>query len=166
MWTIFKVFIEFVTTLLLFHVLVFWPPGMWDLISPTGNWTLIPCVGRWSLNHRTSREILISQTFSNNILRYYGPIFQMRTLRLNDNKMLTQRSIAKCQSQTYVFPTTLDIQLLSLPGDWMNGYRTWDRNNSFSQNSSSHCWPPHHLKYPFRMPRSAPPTAELLIHSY
>ena len=30
MWTIFKLFIEFVTILLLFHVLVFWPQGMWD----------------------------------------------------------------------------------------------------------------------------------------
>ena len=29
-WTIFKVFIEFVTVLLVFYVLVFWPRGMWD----------------------------------------------------------------------------------------------------------------------------------------
>ena len=28
-----KVFIEFVITLLLFSVLVFWPLGMWDLSS-------------------------------------------------------------------------------------------------------------------------------------
>ena len=34
MWTIFKVFIEFVTILLLFYVLVFWPQGMWDLPGP------------------------------------------------------------------------------------------------------------------------------------
>ena len=32
MWTIFKVFIEFVTILFLFYV--FWPRGMWDLIEP------------------------------------------------------------------------------------------------------------------------------------
>ena len=30
MWTGFKVFIEFVTTLPLFYVLVFWLRGMWD----------------------------------------------------------------------------------------------------------------------------------------
>ena len=30
MRTIFKVSIEFVTVLLLFYVLVFWPRGMWD----------------------------------------------------------------------------------------------------------------------------------------
>ena len=30
MWTIFKVFIEFVTILLPFYVLVFWPRGMWE----------------------------------------------------------------------------------------------------------------------------------------
>ena len=33
MWTIFKVFFKFVTIFLLFYVLVFWPPDMWD---PTG----------------------------------------------------------------------------------------------------------------------------------
>ena len=31
MWTIFKVFIEFITILLLFYVVVFWLPGMWIL---------------------------------------------------------------------------------------------------------------------------------------
>ena len=35
MWTIFKVFIEFVTILLLFYVLVFWMQGKWDLSSLT-----------------------------------------------------------------------------------------------------------------------------------
>ena len=35
-WAIFEVFIEFVTILLLFYILVFfWPWGMWDLISLT-----------------------------------------------------------------------------------------------------------------------------------
>ena len=34
-WSIFKVFIEFVAILLLFYVLVFWPQGMWDLSFPT-----------------------------------------------------------------------------------------------------------------------------------
>ena len=32
----FKVFIEFVTKLLLFYVLVFWSRGMWDLSSLPG----------------------------------------------------------------------------------------------------------------------------------
>ena len=35
MRTIFKVFIDFVTALLLFYVLIFGPRGMWDLSSPT-----------------------------------------------------------------------------------------------------------------------------------
>ena len=34
MWTIFKVFIEFITILLLFYVLVFWPRATRDLSSP------------------------------------------------------------------------------------------------------------------------------------
>ena len=33
MWTVFKVFIEFVAILFLFYALVFWPRGMWDLNS-------------------------------------------------------------------------------------------------------------------------------------
>ena len=33
MWAIFKVFIKFVMLFLLYYVLVFWPQGMWDLIS-------------------------------------------------------------------------------------------------------------------------------------
>ena len=70
MWTILKVFIEFVTTLLLFYVLVFWPQGMWDLSSPTRDQTLTPCIGRPSLNHWTTREIpkVFLNTNSNAIL--------------------------------------------------------------------------------------------------
>ena len=56
MWTFFKVAIEFVATLLLFHVLSFWPWGMWDLSSPTRDQTPTPCIGRWSPNHWTTRE--------------------------------------------------------------------------------------------------------------
>ena len=56
-WIIFKVFIEFVTILLLFYVLVFWLQGMWDLSSPTRDWILTPCIGRQSLNHWTTREV-------------------------------------------------------------------------------------------------------------
>ena len=33
-WTIFKIFIEFVTLLLLFYVLVFWPQPTWDSLLP------------------------------------------------------------------------------------------------------------------------------------
>ena len=42
MWAIFKVFIEFVTILLLFSVLAFWTRGMWDLSSSTRDWTCSP----------------------------------------------------------------------------------------------------------------------------
>ena len=49
MWTIFKVFIEFVTVLLLFYVLVSWPRSIWDLSSPTRDRTSTACIGRRSL---------------------------------------------------------------------------------------------------------------------
>ena len=54
MWTIFKVFMEFVTVLFLFYVLVIWPWGIWDLSFLTRGQTLTPCIGRWSLNHWTA----------------------------------------------------------------------------------------------------------------
>ena len=57
MWTIFKVFIEFVRILLLFYALVLWPRGMWDLSSLTRDRTRTPCIGRLSLNHWTAREV-------------------------------------------------------------------------------------------------------------
>ena len=57
MWTIFKVFIEFVTILLLFYVLLFWLRGMWDLSSPTRDQTRNRCIERRSLNHWTAREV-------------------------------------------------------------------------------------------------------------
>ena len=54
MWTIFKVFIEFVIILLPFYVLVFGAQSMWNLISPTRDRTRTPCIGRQSLNHWTT----------------------------------------------------------------------------------------------------------------
>ena len=57
MWTIFKVFIECITILLLFYVLVFWPRGTWDLSSPTKDQTRTPCNRRRSLNRWTAREV-------------------------------------------------------------------------------------------------------------
>ena len=53
----FKVFIEFVTILLLFYVLVFWPRGIWDLSSSTRDRTLTPCTRRRILNPWTTREV-------------------------------------------------------------------------------------------------------------
>ena len=57
MWAIFEVFIEFVTTSLLFYFFVFWPPGTWDPSSPARDQTHTPCTKRWSLNHWTIREV-------------------------------------------------------------------------------------------------------------
>ena len=57
MWTILKVFTEFVTILLLFYVLVFWLRGMWDLSSLTRDRTWTLCIGSQSLNHWTTREV-------------------------------------------------------------------------------------------------------------
>ena len=57
MWTIVKVFIEFVIILLLLYVLVFCPGGTWDLISSTKDQTHTLCIGRWSINHWSTMEV-------------------------------------------------------------------------------------------------------------
>ena len=57
MWTIFKVFVEFVTILFLLYVSIFQPQGMWDHSSPARDQTCSLCTGRWRLNHWTAREV-------------------------------------------------------------------------------------------------------------
>ena len=52
----FKVFIEFVTILLLFYVF-FWLWGMWDLSSLTRDQTCTPCLRKQSLNNWTTGEV-------------------------------------------------------------------------------------------------------------
>ena len=56
-WAIFKVFTEFITKLLLFSVLVFWPQGMWDLSSLTKDGAHTPCIRRWSISYWTAGEV-------------------------------------------------------------------------------------------------------------
>ena len=63
MWIFLKVFIEFVTILLLFDILVFWPLGIWDLSSPTRDWTHSPYIRRQSLSHWTAREVPLPCVF-------------------------------------------------------------------------------------------------------
>ena len=70
MWTIFKVFTEFVTVLFLFCVLVFWPLG-------TRNQTHAHCIGRWSLNHWTTREIPLHLFF---ITEWYSIVCMYHSL--------------------------------------------------------------------------------------
>ena len=44
MWTIFKIFIEFVSNIASILYLGFWSPGIWDLNSPTRGQTFTPCI--------------------------------------------------------------------------------------------------------------------------
>ena len=68
--TFFKVFIEFVTILLLFYILVFWLQNMWDLQSLTRDQIHTRCIRRRSLNHWTTREV---PTFSLTSHRDFKP---------------------------------------------------------------------------------------------
>ena len=53
---IFKVFIEFVTIMLLFYVLGFWPLSIWDLSSQPGI-QHAPFALEGSLNHWAPKEV-------------------------------------------------------------------------------------------------------------
>ena len=62
MWTIFKVFVEFVAILFLFYALAFGPGGLWDPSSLPRDRTHTPCIGRQSLNHWTTGEVPCGRT--------------------------------------------------------------------------------------------------------
>ena len=60
-WTIFKVFIEFVYNISSGLYLGFWPKGMWDLSSLTRGQTCTLYIGRQILKHWTTREVHFCQ---------------------------------------------------------------------------------------------------------
>ena len=77
MWAIFNVFIESVTTLLLFSVLVFWPRGMWDLSSLTRDRTISPtlCLIVFSYEFHQLHVISIQNMFEKcrNVIYSWDP---------------------------------------------------------------------------------------------
>ena len=67
MWTIFKVFIEFVTILLLFYVLVFWSQNMRDLAPQPGIKPEPPTLeSKVLINHWITREVLTHKDLTTN----------------------------------------------------------------------------------------------------
>ena len=98
MWTIFNIFIEFVTILLLCYLFVrllvldFWPWGMWNLISLNKDQTHTPSIGTWSLNPWTDRGISV-----------WGVLIILNHQR-NGTRILTIYSLGACHHrQIYPF---------------------------------------------------------------
>ena len=60
MWIIFKVFIDFVTILLLFYA---WLWGFKDHSSPPRDQICTPCIGGWSLNYWMAWEVPRTRSF-------------------------------------------------------------------------------------------------------
>ena len=94
-----KVFLEFVTLLLLFYVLGFWPQDLWDLSSPTGNQTCTPWIGKRSLNHWTTREVLvlyfsgktsIGETFWKPLIIHANPLLLTLTIPEAASHLVTE----------------------------------------------------------------------------
>ena len=57
MWTVFKVFIELVTILLLFYVLIFWLRSRRNPSSQTRDRSHTPCPGKGYRNHWPVRDV-------------------------------------------------------------------------------------------------------------
>ena len=94
MWIIFKVFIEFVTSLFLFYVLVFWLWGTWDIISLTRDETCTLCIGRQCLNHWTTRESSTkswSNTWTIPNLEYFLPVILSSPSDIDSNVRFTEK---------------------------------------------------------------------------
>ena len=64
---IFRVFIEFVTILLLFYVVVFLALRLAGSQLPSRDWTSTPCPGRWSLSHWIARKVPVKGLWEQNV---------------------------------------------------------------------------------------------------
>ena len=87
----FKFFIEFVTILFLFYILVSWPQGMWDLCYLRRDWSGTPC--NRSLNHWTTRksQVLAPIFFFNDFLKKFSNLQKTWTnSRINTQNIFTQ----------------------------------------------------------------------------
>ena len=127
MWTIFKVFIECVTILLLFHVLVFWLQGMWDLSSPTRDRNHTPCIARWSLNHWTAGDVPVIFVFCQNSLF---------TCYLGLSSTLKLRSFFSVYSMLGFFPICVDFFFFFL----VSGTLIWSpKSELYSKVYSEEC---------------------------
>ena len=113
MWTIFKVFIEFVTILLLFYVLVFWPWGMWDQTPPPaleGEVLTIGQPGKSLLFHVLDKKKYIFTLGSKQNDWIYNGIFYFSLYKYKSFKLpLTkwERSQNMYTSEKWIFQVTI-----------------------------------------------------------
>lgn len=91
-----NVFIEFVTILLLFYVLISWLWGMWDFNSPTKERTSTLCIRRSNVNHQGSPYSWdLSQIwFQISLVLYKTTITFKENQCLPTDAILTQRSMS------------------------------------------------------------------------
>ena len=114
MWTIVKVFTKFITILLLFYILVFWPPGMYNLSSLTRDWTHKPCSRRRILNHWITREV--SVCLANGFFLSWITAFLSRNQMLCGERLcLTSRFLLLTEKQRFLFKVKLLTLLSVLP---------------------------------------------------
>ena len=86
MWTIFKVFIEFITILLLSYVLVFLATRhVWSQL-PDQDWNLTSCIGKWSINPWITREVPTYMLF-------------ISTLPTTERRSAFSHPLHKCENQ-------------------------------------------------------------------
>ena len=93
MWTIFKIFIEFVTILLPFLCL-----SLRDLSSPARHQACTPCIRRWSSDHWTVRE----GTFITYCQNYYKILFFFQSLCSASNLIFCTHSEIRSERRKWI----------------------------------------------------------------
>ena len=84
MWAISKIFIGFVTTLLLFMFWFFWLWGMRDLILPTKDWIYTLCNGKWKCKLLSRVRLIVHGILQSRILGWVAFPFSRGSSQLRD----------------------------------------------------------------------------------
>ena len=134
MWTIFKVFTEFVTVLLLFYVLVFGPQGMWNPSSPTRarDWTRTPALeGRVLTTGPPDKSLLF---FSFQVVRRKGREINLE--KHNSYQHILNVSNINTTTQLMKFINELEGGHARLPGESLSCGSHWSHSMGTSAAST------------------------------
>ena len=150
MWP-FQAFIEFVTILFLFYILVlflFWPQSKWNLSFLTRDQTCTSCVGRWSVNPWTTSSVQFSRSGVSDSLRPPWSAARQASLSITNSQ-----SSPKLMSIELVMPSSHLILCRPLPPalnpsqhqglfQWVNSLHEVVRVLEFQLQHQSFQWTP------------------------
>ena len=140
MWPTFKLFIDFVTVLFLFYVLVSWLRGMWDLSSLTRDQTCTPChweAQSYPLDHEGSPFICSFLKDYVSVLCFH--LFKWKMMMVTAMTTPSWRRSQNCPLFPTIWPTQPSLLSIHLHQRIQPSYRMGA--------------PPHLLRHPLQMAR-------------